>query len=473
MVSPASAHFSRGLFYFIAIILFTAPLAGFLRAPAMVSLYACSITVVFCVCLLLRGAVVDRRSDLPAVLFVAVCWLSSLSLIANPEVRGALAALLAALELGFLIRYLTPDDRARISVVVVGTAAVVAVMLGGAIVFPDRLAAIVVNANICAGYILFGFVLSVTQLRMRVYQFLSGLLLLAIIVSGSRTALLAGILTAGIYWWRHMPRPARWGYIAVVTAGCLFIINGIASDSSLLNRLSWWQAGWRMFIDHPLFGSGWGSFGSQYLIYRPVVTENTAYAHNGLVQLLAEGGLAGTLLFVWFLISRCAGADRLSPAAAAAGAFLVFNLFDYAGYIPAHLITFFVLMFSIQSDHGGRNYDVPLIARAGIASLAAVSCLIALPARGTSPAVYAAQSEAAFRQYLLTRDAALFARAIEQQELAVCAAPDTAVYHADLAWLYRTAGNTEAARREILAALRGDPLNVRFQSAVRSLIPPR
>lgn len=472
MIRNIPAHFSRGLFYFISIIIVSAVAAGFLRNPAATALYGCLITGVFIACLLLYGCNADLKRDIPPLAFVAVCWFSSVSHTGDPEVAGALAALLAALELGFLVRWVTEDDQARLTAVIVGTAAGVTAALAAAILFPERLAAIIVNANICAGYILFGFVIAATRLRQRVYQYLSILLLIGVIISGSRSALLAGIFAAGLYWWRSMPRPVRWGFSAVVTAVCLFLLNGISSDQSLLNRLSWWQAGWRMFLDHPLFGSGWGTFGSHYLTYRSVVTENTAYAHNGLFQLLAEAGLAGTVLFAWFVFSRWAGAGR-SPAGAAVGAFLVFNLFDYAGYIPAHQLTFFVCLFMMQPGKGGRTYEVPAAARVGIALIAAVCCLITVPSGRPSAASHAAQSEAAFSEYLRSRDTASFARAVEQQELAVRAAPHVAAYHADLAWLYRTAANTEGARREILAALRRDPLNARFQRAVRSMIPPR
>lgn len=475
MNSYTSAHLSRGLFYFIACVLAGAAIAGFARNPAILSLFACVITVVFVANLILRQSYVTLTGDLPAFLFVALCWLPSLSQLGNPEVRSALISLASAFELGYLARYLAPDDRGRIADIIVGTAGVVTVLLATAVMFPEHLDAIAVNANICAGYILFGFVLSLTRIRVRVYRFLSILFFSGILVSGSRAALLAGGLIAGLYWWRSMPRPVRWGYCAAVVGACLLFITTVSSDVSVLNRLSWWQAGWRMFLDHPLFGSGWGMFGTEYLAYRPMVTENTAYAHNGIVQLLAEGGIAGAGLFALLLLSRSRGwgAGMLSPSAAAVGAFLVFNLFDYAWYIPAHQFVFFVLLLTLHTPCEGQSYALPLPARAGVAALAAACCLAALPARGPSAAAQAAQSETAFIEYLQTHDAAVLSRAVEQQELAVIAAPRAAVYRADLAWLYRTAGDREGARREILAAVRRDPLNVRFQSAVRTLIPRR
>lgn len=471
--SYVSAHTTRGLFYFIAGVMVFAPLTGFLRSSVLLSVFGCVITTVFVGCLILCRGTVDIKRDLPALLFVGVCWLTSVSQHANPDVSAALVSLLSAFELGYLTRYLTPVDRARLVDVVVGTAVIVTVMLTAGKLFPGRLAEMVVNVNICAGYILFGFVLSVAQAQKKVYLFLSVLMLAGIVVAGSRAAMLAGVLAAGLYWWRDMPRPARWVFSATVTAGFLLMLNGIGSDVSLLNRLSWWQAGWRMFMDHPLLGAGWGTFGSEYLVYRPVVTENTAYAHNIVVQLLAEGGVAGAGLWGLFIVSRWAGTGRISPVTAAAGAFLMFNLFDYGFFVPALQFTFFVVMFIMHAGCAERAYVLPLLARVGIAGLAVACCLVSMPPPGPSAADYAKRSEAAFSQYVRARDSVFLARAIEQQQSAVRAAPHTAVYRADLAWLYRTSGQETDAWREMLAALRRDPLNVRFQRAVRSLIPRR
>lgn len=73
-------------------------------------------------------------------------------------------------------------------------------------------------------------------------------------------------------------------------------------------RLGQWQSGLAQYLDHPVTGSGLGTFKVLYPRYRTLADANTAgnYVHNDYIQLLAEGGpvlilfvvaLAGFLLW--------------------------------------------------------------------------------------------------------------------------------------------------------------------------------
>lgn len=76
-------------------------------------------------------------------------------------------------------------------------------------------------------------------------------------------------------------------------------------------RFGQWQSGLAQYLDHPVSGSGLGTFKVLYPQYRTLADANTAgnYVHNDYIQLLAEGGpvlvlfvmaLAGFLL--WQLV---------------------------------------------------------------------------------------------------------------------------------------------------------------------------
>lgn len=73
----------------------------------------------------------------------------------------------------------------------------------------------------------------------------------------------------------------------------------LEQDASTSARLQLWKSAAQIARDHPVIGTGWGSFASQYPAYRDP-RENTtagAYAHNDYMQLMAEGGIpAGILL---------------------------------------------------------------------------------------------------------------------------------------------------------------------------------
>jgi len=66
-------------------------------------------------------------------------------------------------------------------------------------------------------------------------------------------------------------------------------------------RLEIWQAGWQMFVDHPVTGVGPGNFHNLVCVYNPKLAENYA-AHNNFVGVLAEGGLPGLVLYVFLFV---------------------------------------------------------------------------------------------------------------------------------------------------------------------------
>jgi len=76
------------------------------------------------------------------------------------------------------------------------------------------------------------------------------------------------------------------------------IVN-IGRDQSSQDRLLIWETGWRMFMDRPIFGHGLGTFMSVFERYRPEGYREIVYAHNCLLQVAAETGIAGVLASLW------------------------------------------------------------------------------------------------------------------------------------------------------------------------------
>ena len=92
-----------------------------------------------------------------------------------------------------------------------------------------------------------------------------------------------------------------------------FISSGISSgadrligSSEYLSRWLEWQKAWLAFLDAPLLGHGWGSYGFQSFWYHdqvatigmPRANDYFAHSHNLILQLLVEVGLLGTLILV-------------------------------------------------------------------------------------------------------------------------------------------------------------------------------
>jgi O-antigen ligase len=112
----------------------------------------------------------------------------------------------------------------------------------------------------------------------------------------------------------------------------------------------------RLFLDHPIIGTGLGTL---ELVYPPYDSEYDGkvvnHAHNDYLEALAETGLIGGLCCLWFLgvlllnaLKGMVGADgsfgtvlNLSGLIACSG-ILVHSLVDFNLHIPANALLFFV-----------------------------------------------------------------------------------------------------------------------------------
>ena len=114
---------------------------------------------------------------------------------------------------------------------------------------------------------------------------------------------------------------------------------------------------WRIFLDHPLVGTGLGTL---QVVYPPYETfydgKIVNHAHNDYLEALAETGIAGGLCCAWFigvllaesvkrlrqLSNSFAGALQLSGLVACSG-FLVHSLVDFNLHIAANALLFFLM----------------------------------------------------------------------------------------------------------------------------------
>lgn len=73
-----------------------------------------------------------------------------------------------------------------------------------------------------------------------------------------------------------------------------------SKDASANARLLMWQSTIKIALDHPLLGTGWGTFSGYYPTYRSPFENTTAgsAAHNDYLQFAAEGGFIAMLLLM-------------------------------------------------------------------------------------------------------------------------------------------------------------------------------
>ncbi len=142
----------------------------------------------------------------------------------------------------------------------------------------------------------------------------------AIMLSASRTALLASFLCAGILAWRFLQPRVRWIAIVVMTAavmatfflapatdeqGSLWRLAQLA-DESALGRVHSLQAGFSAFVDRPW--AGFGMHEAAHVMHRyvdpPSFAEHSVplTIHHSWLQVLAEQGLIGLGVFAGMML---------------------------------------------------------------------------------------------------------------------------------------------------------------------------
>jgi len=122
-------------------------------------------------------------------------------------------------------------------------------------------------------------------------------------------------------------------------------------------RLTIIRDSFRMWLVHPFFGWGLGTFSTVYPQFRSFYTTFFVnQAHNDYIQLLVEVGVAGVLIGIWFLVTTFrTGFSKLAnwtenasgtlTAAALLGVIgiLVHSFLDFNLQIPANAAMFYVL----------------------------------------------------------------------------------------------------------------------------------
>jgi len=81
------------------------------------------------------------------------------------------------------------------------------------------------------------------------------------------------------------------GFYGSLTARLSSIWN--AADYSLQGRLTFWSVAWAMFTRFPLFGVGWGNFGSHYTYLQPSWHYFATDAHGIIFKVVSEAGVWG------------------------------------------------------------------------------------------------------------------------------------------------------------------------------------
>jgi O-antigen ligase len=196
-------------------------------------------------------------------------------------------------------------------------------------------------------------------------------LALGIVLSWSRGSWIALVAALGAVVWLRERRPVRAAALAGLVLAALLLVGAAGwlppelsgrlsglggylvapnparteitdENFAVLERLAHWQAGVRMFEEHPWTGVGIGNYGAAYERHAPAHWYDAlGHAHNVFLNFMAEMGLLGLAAFLLFwlaafrLTARSTRRHDGYEAALAAGVFgtltylTVHGLFDY------------------------------------------------------------------------------------------------------------------------------------------------
>lgn len=243
-----------------------------------------------------------------------------------------------------------------------------------------RVNATFVDPNIFARFIILGIVanlviqlFSPSKLGRWVYRLLLPLLLVQLVLTGSR----GGILTLAVILVLALAllpkKKVTLGLIGVCVlggAGALFLrpeiwermlllTKGIAASSP--QRMYLWEAAIAIFKDHPLLGTGLGTFQTVFLqdySHLQTVADGATLSHTTVLTIAAELGIVGLLILGLFwvvLFGRLHGLHIHTR-----GSFSIFSE-EYQRYILAAGYVLWALTVFISSQGEGRFFEDPIL----------------------------------------------------------------------------------------------------------------
>lgn len=193
-----------------------------------------------------------------------------------------------------------------------------------------------------------------------------GLVAVGVLLTRSLSASLVAAVVLALALLRGLqrPRPAflAAGALVALSAATLLWRTDVASMEPIRLRWQNWQVTAQAWSAHPWLGVGLGGVGQAALATPAGEANLSPYAHNTLLQLLAELGLAG-LPAVGLALAWLAGTIRRGLAADPALALAVLvvplhNLADFSLYAPEVVIPWAVLAGTL-AGRGSRLPDRP------------------------------------------------------------------------------------------------------------------
>jgi tetratricopeptide (TPR) repeat protein len=299
-----------------------------------------------------------------------------------------------------------------------------------------------------------------------------------LLLTGSRGGVVAFGVMALTVLWCLVPKGGRRtaGAIAgLVLALALVVALGRHigllhfGTKSLEARTDYWRGAIRIIEDHPWVGTGPGTFGSIYPMYKTALTEEAQAVHNTFLQMWSDSGVLAFVAFavLWIVAVRDAlrlARQRVGDAAAAAvcgalAGWTVHGLADFDLYVPGVALPAFVLLGTVQGlKELPRTDSVPPRRRANWFVAAICVAVVAAVLWIESQALGAAMILNAARVRVKTNPS----RALDDAKLAARMAPWNPHFQTSLGEVALQAGKPQEAMAAYRHAIEDDPYRASY-----------
>jgi O-antigen ligase len=174
---------------------------------------------------------------------------------------------------------------------------------------------------------------------------------------------------------------------ALAAYGARDFFTQVADDNindGSLERVSLWEQNWRVVREHWLLGTGPAGYALYYMTY---YRDDARSTHNNYLDILAQFGFSGMLVWLWLALTGVYEGWRLTRRAPP-GILRTVAIVATAGWVGAQASMFFgdwVLPFAYNQGVGGYKYTVYTWLFLG--TLMSIRYLLDMPARRSGPPI--------------------------------------------------------------------------------------
>jgi len=178
--------------------------------------------------------------------------------------------------------------------------------------------------------------------------------------TGSKLGWLIAMLLGGV-WFLRLPWPARWKWAAltavmVIGLGIFAVrFHGYfaAGATSTAARFDYWRAAVKTTLQHPLLGTGPGTFQRPYAQLKAPAAEMARLAHNDYLEQFSDSGMVGGIVYGAWIVLSLAAIGRRVWRSSDPMAFAIFlgllgwfiqGFGEFGLYVPALAWTAFTLL---------------------------------------------------------------------------------------------------------------------------------